>query len=180
MKRTDYLKVVLILPGNVLITIPLLIYFFTRNSYSYDLTNPPSFLFYVAMLFLTLGLFLAIWSVRTFYTKGGDGTPAPWKPVSNLIIYGPYRYVRNPMILGVVVLLLFEATFFSSKPLLLWALVFFIVNIFYFKVFEEKQLIKRFGPDYENYKENVPMFFPKFTFGYNSLSTFKSSRFVSG
>ena len=163
MKRTDYLKVVLILPGNVLITIPLLIYFFTRNSYSYDLTNPPNFLFNAAMLFLALGLFLSIWSVRTFYAKGGDGTPAPWKPVINLIINGPYCYVRNPMILGVVVLLLFEAAFFSSMPFLIWATVFFVVNIFYFKIFEEKQLIKRFGTEYENYKKEVPMFFPKLT-----------------
>ena len=163
MKRTDYLKVVLILPGNVLITIPLLIYFFTRNSSSYDLTNTPNFLFNLSVIFLTLGLFLAIWSVRTFYTKGGDGTPAPWKPVSNFIVSGPYCYVRNPMILGVVFLLLFESAVFSSYPLLIWAIIFFVVNILYFKVIEERQLIKRFGIEYKNYKNEVPMFFPKFT-----------------
>ena len=163
MKRTEYLKVVLILPGSVLITIPLLIFLFTRNSYSYYLVSPHNFLFYVAMFFLTLGLFLAIWSVRTFYTKGGDGTPGPWRPVSNLIINGPYRYVRNPMILGAMDLLLFEAALFASTPLLLWAIVFFVGNIIYFKTFEEKELIKRFGADYEDYKNKVPMLFPKFT-----------------
>jgi len=163
MKRTEYLKVVLILPGNVLITIPLLIFLFTRNSYSYYLVSPHNFLFYVAMFFLTLGLFLAIWSVRTFYTKGGDGTPGPWRPVCNLIISGPYRYVRNPMILGAMDLLLFEAALFASTPLLLWAIVFFVGNIIYFKTFEEKELIKRFGADYEDYKNKVPMLFPKFT-----------------
>ena len=163
MKRKKYLKVVLILPGNVLITIPLLIFLFTRNSYSYDLTSPTNFLFYVAMFFLALGLLLVIWSVRTFYTKGGDGTPAPWQPVSNLIISGPYRYVRNPMILGVVDLLLFESALFASIPLLLWAIVFFVGNIIYFKTFEEHQLIKRFGSDYEDYKNKVSMFLPKFT-----------------
>ena len=163
MKRKEYLKVILILPGNVLITIPLLIFLFTRHSYSYYIISRHHFLFYVAMLLLVLGLFLAIWSVRTFYTKGGDGTPAPWHPVGNLIINGPYRYVRNPMILGVVVLILFESEFFSSLPLLLWAIVFMIGNIIYFKIFEERQLIKRFGADYEDYKDNVPMLFPKFT-----------------
>ena len=163
MKKKDYLKVVLILPENVLITIPLLIYFFTRNSYAYDLSNPHNFLFYLAIFFLALGLFLAIWSVRTFYIKGGDGTPAPWSPISNLVINGPYRYVRNPMILGVVFLLLFEAAFFSSMPILLWAIMFFVVNIFYFKIIEEKHLIKRFGTEYENYKNEVPIFFPKLT-----------------
>ena len=163
MKKKEYLKVVLILPGNVLITIPFLIFFFTRNSYAYNLVSPPNFLFYVAMFFLALGLFMAIWSVRTFYTKGGEGTPGPWRPVSNLIISGPYRYVRNPMILGVVNLLLFESALFNSIPFLLWAFVFFVGNIIYFKTFEERELIKRFGRDYENYKNEVPMLFPKFT-----------------
>ena len=163
MKRKEYLKVVLILPGNVLITIPFLIFLFTQNSYSYDLVSPLNFLFYVAMFFLALGLLLAIWSVRTFYTKGGDGTPGPWRPVTNLIISGPYRYVRNPMILGTVDLLLFESALFASIPLLLWAIVFFVGNIIYFKIFEEKELVKRFGTDYEDYKNNVPMLFPKMT-----------------
>ena len=163
MKRKEYFKVVLILPGNVLITIPLLIFLFTRNTYSYYLVNPYNFLFYVAMFFLALGLLLAIWSVRTFYTKGGEGTPGPWRPISNLIISGPYRYVRNPMILGVVNLLLFESALFASMTFILWAIVFFVGNIIYFKTFEEKELIKRFGMDYENYKNEVPMLFPKFT-----------------
>ena len=163
MKRKEYLKVALILPGNVLITIPLFIFLSTRNSYSYDLVSPHNFLFYIAMFFLTLGWLLAIWSVRTFYIKGGDGTPGPWRPVSNLVISGPYRYVRNPMILGVVDLLLFESALFVSIPLLLWAIVFFVGNIIYFRTLEEKELIKRFGADYENYKNKVSMFFPKFT-----------------
>ena len=163
MKKKEYLKVVLILPGNVLITIPFLIFLFTRKSYSYDLVSPHNFLFYVAMLFLSLGFLLVFWSVRTFYNKGGDGTPGPWRPVSNLIISGPYYYVRNPMILGAVNLLLFEAAFFASMPLLFWAIVCFVGNIIYFKIFEEKELMKRFGGDYEDYKNNVPMLFPKIT-----------------
>ena len=101
--------------------------------------------------------------MRTFYFKGGDGTPGPWKPISKLVIDGPYRYVRNPMLIGVFFLLLFESIFFSAIPIFYWFLVFFIGNIFYFKIFEEKNLIKRFGSDYENYKKNVPLLFPKFS-----------------
>ena len=163
MKKKEYLKVVLILPGNVLITIPLLIFLFTQNSYSYELVSPNSFLFYIAILFLALGLFLAIWSVRTFYYKGGDGTPGPWRPISNLVVDGPYRYVRNPMLLGVFILLLFESIFFTSISLFYWFIIFFVGNIIYFKAFEEKELIKRFGSDYEDYRKKVSMFFPKFT-----------------
>ena len=161
MKKKEYLKVVLILPGNVLVTIPLLIVLFTRNSYS--LIDSRSVLFYLAIFFLVLGLFLAIWSVRTFYSKGGDGTPGPWRPVGNLVISGPYQYVRNPMLLGVFLLLLFESIFLTSMPLFYWFVAFVIINIIYFKNFEEKELVKRFGKNYEDYKSKVPMFFPKLT-----------------
>ena len=70
MKIKEYFKVVLILPGNVLVTIPLLIFLFTRNSFSYALINFNSPLFYIAIFFLIIGLWLAIWSVRPFYFKG--------------------------------------------------------------------------------------------------------------
>ena len=163
MKIKEYFKVVLILPGNVLVTIPLLIFLFTRNSFSYGLINFISPLFYITILFLIIGLGLAIWSVRTFYFKGGDGTPGPWKPISKLVIVGPYRYVRNPMLIGVFFLLLFESIFFSAIPIFYWFLVFFVGNIFYFKIIEEKDLINRFGSNYGDYKRNVPMLFPKFS-----------------
>ena len=163
MKRIEYLKVVLILPGNVLITIPFLIFLFTQNSHSYQLADPYTLIFYIAVFFLILGLWLAIWSVRTFYVRGGDGTPGPWRPISNLVVSGPYRYVRNPMLLGVFFLLLFESIFFTSMYLFFWFIIFFVGNIFYFKNFEEKELIKRFGINYENYKKKVSMLFPKLT-----------------
>ena len=163
MKIKEYFKVVLILPGNILVTIPLLIFLFSRNYFSYAVINFNSSLFYIAILFLIIGLWLAIWSVRTFYFKGGDGTPGPWKPISKLVIDGPYRYVRNPMLIGVFFLLLFESIFFSAIPIFYWFLVFFIGNIFYFKIAEERDLIERFGSDYEDYKRNVPLLFPKFS-----------------
>jgi len=162
MKIIEYLKVILILPVNVIVIIPLLIFFLTQNSYSYNIINFQSFPFYLSIFFLVIGFFLSIWSVRTFYKLGGNGTPGPWKPVSNLIIKGPYQYVRNPMLLGVFFLLLFESIFFTSMPLFIWFIVFFIGNIIYFKNFEEKDLSKRFGDDYENYKKKVSMIFPKF------------------
>jgi len=162
MKKLEYFKVILILPGNVLITIPLIIYFLTKENSSYHLINLSSILFYISLLFFILGLWLAIWSVRTFYNFGGDGTPGPWKPVRKLIISGPYCYVRNPMLIGVFFLLLFESILFSSMSIFYWFLIFFIGNIFYFKNFEEKDLIKRFGEDYKNYRDKVSMFIPSF------------------
>ena len=67
------------------------------------------------------------------------------------------------MLLGVFLLLLFESIFLTSMPLFYWFVAFVIINIIYFKNFEEKELIKRFGKNYEDYKSKVPMFFPKLT-----------------
>lgn len=163
MKKIEYLKVILILPANVIITIPLLIYILSHNFFSFNIISPFNFVFYFSIFSLLIGLWLAIWSVRTFYTKGGEGTPGPWKPVTNLVISGPYRYIRNPMLLGVFFILLFESVFFSSTALFIWFIIFFIGNIIYFKNFEEKDLIQRFGAEYKNYKNNVPMLYPRFT-----------------
>jgi len=163
MKKLEYFKILLILPGNVLITIPLIIFFLTKKTYSYNLINLNSVLFYISLLFLIVGLSLAIWSVRNFYSYGGEGTPGPWKPVKKLIIAGPYCYMRNPMLMGVFFLLLFESILFSSIPIFCWFLIFFIGNIFYFKNFEEKDLIKRFGVDYIKYRDKVNMFMPSLT-----------------
>jgi len=71
--------------------------------------------------------------------------------------------MRNPMLMGVFFLLLFESILFSSMPIFCWFLIFFIGNIFYFKNFEEKDLIKRFGEDYINYRDKVKMFIPSLT-----------------
>ena len=162
MKRIEYFKVVLILPFNVLITIPLLIFFLTRKNFHYDIIRFNNIIFYISLAFLILGAWLAFWSVRTFYIKGGDGTPGPWKPINNLIISGPYKFVRNPMLIGVFFLILFESIFFNSILIFFWFIIFFITNIIYFKIYEEKELIKRFGSDYKDYKNKVPMLFPNF------------------
>ena len=161
MRKIEYFKVVLILPFNVVVTIPLLIFLFTRSSFSYDLVGFEQPFFYISIFFLGIGLWLSSWSVKTFYTKGGDGTPGPWNPVTNLVVAGPYRYVRNPMILGVLFLLLFESAFFTSLPFFFWFLIFFVLNFIYFKNVEEKELVKRFGYDYEEYQKSVSMFLPK-------------------
>ena len=162
MRKLEYFKVVLILPGNVLITIPMIIYFLTKKFYLYHLINLSNILFYLSLFFLILGFWLTFWSVQTFYNHGGDGTPGPWRPVTRLVIEGPYRYVRNPMLIGVFFLLLFESFFFSAMPIFFWFLIFFIANIFYFKKIEEKNLIKRFGEDYKNYFNKVNMLIPSF------------------
>jgi protein-S-isoprenylcysteine O-methyltransferase Ste14 len=101
-------------------------------------------------------------TVRLF-PKLGNGTPAPWDPTSKMIISGPYAYVRNPMITGVVLILTGEALMLSSWAIGIWAIVFLIINMFYFPLSEEPGLRKRFGKEYEEYCKNVPRYIPRLT-----------------
>jgi len=88
---------------------------------------------------------------------------APWNPPQHLVVGGPYRYVRNPMISGGLFILLAEALFFGSSPL--WGLlaVFFVLNLVYIPLVEEPGLGRRFGQDYIRYKQNVPRWIPRLT-----------------
>ena len=106
------------------------------------------------------GLGLAVWTVKLF-VNFGDGTPAPWDPPKKLVIRGPYRHVRNPMITGAVLMLLAEAMLFQSWPISLWMVIFFMGNAIYFPLVEEKGLEKRFGDSYRKYKAHVPRWIPR-------------------
>ena len=114
-----------------------------------------------AVCFLA-GVLLAASTIRLFY-KIGKGTLAPWEPTSKLVISGPYAYVRNPMITGVVLILTGEALMLSSWAVCIWAIVFLIINMFYFPLSEEPGLRKRFGKEYEEYCKNVPRYIPRLT-----------------
>ncbi len=93
--------------------------------------------------------------------KKGDGTLAPWSPTRHLIITGAYGYVRNPMILGVLTVLTGESISILSLSILIWAAVFFIINNIWYPIYEERDLQKKFGKEYIQYKKNVPRWIPR-------------------
>ena len=109
---------------------------------------------------IALGLALVAWTVALFATVG-RGTLAPWDPTSRLVVRGPYRHVRNPMISGVLAILLGEAALFGSIPLLFWFAAAFAVNAVYFPLVEEPGLRRRFGEEYDAYRANVPRWLPR-------------------
>jgi protein-S-isoprenylcysteine O-methyltransferase Ste14 len=114
----------------------------------------------VGVLLIVLGLALVTWTVALFATVG-RGTLAPWDPTSRLVVRGPYRHVRNPMISGVLAILLGEAALFGSVPLLLWFAAAFALNAVYFPLVEEPGLRRRFGEEYDAYRANVPRWLPR-------------------
>jgi protein-S-isoprenylcysteine O-methyltransferase Ste14 len=104
---------------------------------------------------------LLVISTVTLFAKVGRGTLAPWDPTSTLVVQGPYRYVRNPMISGVLFILLGEAACFASLPLLIWFAAVFALNAVYLPLVEERGLRRRFGADYEAYRAKVPRWIPR-------------------
>lgn len=114
----------------------------------------------VGVALIGLGLVLVTWTVSLF-ARIGMGTLAPWDPTSRLVVVGPYRHVRNPMISGVLTVLLGEAALFGSLPLLVWFGAAFAANAVYFPLVEEPGLRERFGEDYDAYRANVPRWLPR-------------------
>lgn len=107
-----------------------------------------------------LGLALFAWTVRLFGTVG-RGTLAPWDATTKLVVRGPYRHVRNPMISAVALILAGEAIVFESWGLVILLAVFVAVNAIYFPLVEEPGLSRRFGSEYENYRAHVPRWLPR-------------------
>jgi protein-S-isoprenylcysteine O-methyltransferase Ste14 len=111
-------------------------------------------------ILVPVGAVLFTGSLAQFAVEG-RGTLAPWDPPKKLVVRGLYRYVRNPMILGVILVLFGEALVLRSRPLGGWAALFVAINFIYIPLLEEPQLESRFGDDYRRYKKQVRRFIPR-------------------
>jgi protein-S-isoprenylcysteine O-methyltransferase Ste14 len=111
---------------------------------------------------LLTGLWLAVETIALF-GRVGKGTLAPWDPTRKLVVRGPYRRVRNPMISGVGLILLGEAAILGSAPILVELGLFALANLIYIPLIEEPDLAARFGAEYEEYRRAVPRWIPKRT-----------------
>jgi protein-S-isoprenylcysteine O-methyltransferase Ste14 len=118
---------------------------------------------HIAGVVIFLGGFaLFAWCVSLF-ARVGQGTLAPWDPTKRLVAIGPYQYMRNPMITGVVTMLAGEALFHGSRVTAIWAATFVAINQIYFMLLEEPGLERRFGAAYLEYKSAVPRWIPRTT-----------------
>lgn len=103
---------------------------------------------------------LALWCVLTFALVG-KGTPAPFDPPRQLVVAGPYRYVRNPMYIGAVLALAGAATFYGSLRLLGYVGVFLLAAHTFVVLYEEPTLVRLFGEQYRAYQTHVRRWLPK-------------------
>ena len=116
----------------------------------------------LGLVVIGFGLTLMTLSIALF-ARVGKGTLAPWDPTVRLVVQGVYRHVRNPMISGVLFVLLGEAILLGSFAQLAWFGCFLGVNAIYLPLGEEPGLLRRFGADYARYKAAVPRWVPRRT-----------------
>jgi protein-S-isoprenylcysteine O-methyltransferase Ste14/8-oxo-dGTP pyrophosphatase MutT (NUDIX family) len=113
----------------------------------------------IGLVPLVLGIAILAWCFAGFIVEG-EGTPAPYDPPHRLVTGRLYGWMRNPMYVAVTTILVGEAMFYGSLPLLVWAAVAWIFFHFFVVLYEEPTLQRRFGPAYESYVEHVPRWLP--------------------
>jgi protein-S-isoprenylcysteine O-methyltransferase Ste14 len=110
---------------------------------------------------ITAGGTVVIWGFVRFATEG-VGVPVPVEPTSRqLTVGGPYRYVRNPLYLAIVVVVTGQALLLSRPVLLIYAAVFLAAFAAFVHWYEEPSLARRFGAQYEAYRKQVPAWWPR-------------------
>ena len=93
----------------------------------------------------------------------GLGTPAPVAPPQKLVVSGLYRYVRNPMYVSVIAIVLGQAFLFGDWRLIIYGVAFWLVAHLYVMLYEEPTLRHKFGPEYGRFCANVPRWLPRMT-----------------
>ena len=114
----------------------------------------------IGLVLGVVGLILFVSSVLRF-AADGKGTLAPWDPPKQFVATGPYRYVRNPMISGVILILFGEAALVQTREQLIWALTFLAGNAVLIPLMEEPLLRMKFGAPYEEYCRHVGRLIPR-------------------
>jgi len=93
----------------------------------------------------------------------GLGTPAPIAPAQKLVVTGLYRYVRNPIYIALVAVILGQALLFGDLRLLWYgALLWFFFHV-WVVIYEEPTLKETFGTEFESFRTNVPRWIPRLT-----------------
>ena len=143
-------------PGTIVGLLPSIILYPVR-------VNPPgdwSWGQFASGLVMAAGLAVLLRCVWEFAHRG-RGTLAVFDAPRKFVVSGPYRYVRNPMYVGVLLILLGECWFFWSASLLLYAGLFFVIVNMFIIGYEERALRAKFGAEFVEYCQNVGRWIPK-------------------
>jgi protein-S-isoprenylcysteine O-methyltransferase Ste14 len=122
--------------------------------------TPPDRLRPVGWILALAGGALGLVCVWLFVTVG-RGTPAPFDPPKVFVATGPYRYVRNPMYLSAVLVLIGAGLIIRSASILILAVLFWSLAHLMVLYYEEPGLVKRFGDSYIEYTRQVHRWLPR-------------------
>jgi protein-S-isoprenylcysteine O-methyltransferase Ste14 len=117
---------------------------------------------WLGVVFLALGAVLLLETFARFALQG-RGTPAPIAPTRTLVVTGSYRFVRNPMYVAVVSLILGQALLFGSLWTLIYGLVVWLTVHLFVLSYEEPTLSRTYGAQYDVYRANVRRWLPRLT-----------------
>jgi len=145
-----------LLPGTVTVLVP---YFTLANRVSAD-PQAGSFVRYLGAAPMAIGFAILLKCIWDFAAIG-RGTLAPVDPPKTLVVRGLYRFVRNPMYVGVLLVLAGEAIWFLSWELVLFVIAFFGLVHSFVVLYEEPTLRRQFGESYERYLRSVNRWLPK-------------------
>ncbi|MFN3491757.1 MAG: methyltransferase family protein [Anaerolineales bacterium] len=116
---------------------------------------------YLSIPFFIIGTLIIIWCSVDMVQRG-LGTPAHLDPPKKLIVHGLYRYTRNPIYLGALLVLLGYIFWFGSGLMILYYLLFVLAYQILITLIEEPILKNTFGNEYEEYCQKVPRWIPRF------------------
>lgn len=122
----------------------------------------PAWQIFVAAALIAAGVVPAFESMRRFVVVG-RGTLVPAVPTEHLVVTGMYRFVRNPMYVGILIALTGEAMFFRSRGVAILATSMWLAAHLFVCFYEEPTLSKRYGEAYLRFRHNVPRWFPRLT-----------------
>lgn len=115
---------------------------------------------YAAGLLVGAGGALVLWCWYEFVTRG-RGTPVPIDPPRHLVVVGPYRYVRNPMYVAALLIIVGQAVLYAAPSLLLYAAAFALATHLFVVLYEEPTLARLFGAEYGAYRAAVGRWLPR-------------------
>ena len=140
-------------PGTVAVLVPQLILsqWNDRNAVRFSVLGS------IGLLCMGAGTVIYFLCLREFIRA--RGTPAPMDIPKELVTLGLYRYLRNPMYVGVLCLIVGQALTFHSHPVLIYAGIVFLMFHLFVVLYEEPKLSRTFGESYNDYCKTVPRWF---------------------
>ena len=116
---------------------------------------------WAAIAVIAIGIAIYLYTAFWGFALIGGGTPAPIAPTKVLVVRGLHRFVRNPMYIGVGLVIAGQAWLFHSLRIMIYLACFWLIAHLFVLFYEEPTLRQEFGDEYERYRGAVPRWIPK-------------------